>query len=392
MKYLLLPLSILLTINNLYSKPLELEVEAESAILVNAKTGCILYEKNAHKVQYPASITKIVTGITALNKNLDLSQIISVEQEAIVSISTDVKRKNNYSQPSYWLETNSTHVGLKRGEEISLKDLIYCMMIVSANDASNVIAQHVGGTIPAFVQLMNDHVKQLGCSKTNFCNPHGLHHPDHVTTAYDMALITKDALQNPQFATIVMTPKYLRPKTNKQESSPIVQTNLLLRQGKFFYDKAIGVKTGHTSAAQNTFVGAAKNNNRTLIAVLLKCKDRQTIFADAIKLFEKAFSESKVEKKIISQGDQAYTQTIEGATKPLKTFTKENLAYQFYPSEEPKAKCLLYWNKLSAPILKDQKVGEIVLELDGKITKRVDLYSQEEVQATWGQWLKNFIY
>jgi D-alanyl-D-alanine carboxypeptidase (penicillin-binding protein 5/6) len=121
---------------------------------------------------------------------------------------------------------------------------------------------------------LNDYVKRLGCTSTTFYNPHGLHHPKQQTTAYDLAVITQDALKNPVFREMVATVRYTRPKTNKQEPSTLVQTNRLLRTGPFYYPKAIGVKTGYYSLAGNNLVAAAKDGERTLIAVVLKANER----------------------------------------------------------------------------------------------------------------------
>lgn len=229
---------------------------------------------------------------------------------------------------------------------------------------------------------LNDYVKRIGCKDTCFLNPHGLHHPEHQTTAFDMALITIEAMKNPTFRDIVKTVRYTRPKTNKQAPTLLVQTNRLLRSGAFYYPKAIGVKTGKTNLANNTFVAAAKDGERTLIAVLLNVKERDDIFKDAIKLFDAAFNQPKMERVLVKAGKQKYTLQIEGADKPVKTYANESAILAYYPAEEPKIKAYLKWDVRSLPINKGEKIGELILADEEKnIHKRLALYAEESVKA-----------
>ncbi len=140
------------TIHLLLQSPFSLSVHAESAILINADTGTILFEKKARTLHYPASITKVATALYALLQAKDqLDTIITADQDAIASITEEAQRRSHYTVPAHWLIPGGTHMGIKRGEQLSMRTLLYGMMIVSANDAANVIAQHIGGTIPNFV-------------------------------------------------------------------------------------------------------------------------------------------------------------------------------------------------------------------------------------------------
>jgi D-alanyl-D-alanine carboxypeptidase (penicillin-binding protein 5/6) len=375
------------------AEQLDLSVDAEAAILMNPDTGAILYEKNSHALHFPASITKIATATYALQKkgdNLDIN--ITAEQEALGSVSEDTKRKNNYTTPSYILVNGGSHIGIKKGEVLSLRNLLYGMMVASGNDASNVIANFLGdGSIPKFMQELNLYLKEIGCTSTIFQNPHGLHHPQHQTTAYDMAILTREALKNPQFRQIVSTVRYTRPKTNKQEATTLVQTNLLLRPGKLYYPKAIGVKTGHLALAKNTFVGAAKDGERTLIAVLLKAQDRKDMFANAVKMFETAFSQPKIQRILLRSGPQKFTLELAGAKHPIITYLQENVTLDYYPAEELKVKCLLAWNEeLTLPVSKDAIVGKLTIQLEnGHTLKQIPLLAQESVEATFWHKIKN---
>lgn len=385
--------AILLQILPLQAKQLNLSVNAESAILINAETGAILYEKQAFKPQFPASITKTATALYALKMRGDqLDTLVVAEQDAIASVSEAELRRANYKLPPHWLEQGSSHIGIKKGEELSFRDLLYGLMLPSANDAANVIAQFVSGSVPQFMEEMNAYLKTLGCYNTTFLNPHGLHHPDHRTNAFEMALIAREALKNPIFCEIVSATHHTRPKTNKQEPSTMVQLNKLLRTGKFFYPKAIGIKTGHTSSAQNTFLGAARHNGRTLIVVLLKVKERSDIFTESTKLFEAAFSEQKVKRTLLKAGAQNYALNLSGASKTIQGYISQEVSIEYYPAEEPVLKSFIVWDKLQLPLKKDQKIGEIVIRHEkGPLVTKVDLLAQEDVEQTWFSWLKSFV-
>ena len=361
---------------------LEVNIHADSVILMNADTGRVLFEKNAKKQQYPASLTKIATAIYTLSlRENKLDKILVAEHEAVASVSEEEMKRSNYTLPSYWLTRGTSHIGIKKGEELSLKDLLYGMMVVSGGDASNMIALYMGGTIPVFMDEVNAYLKEVGCQATHFKNPHGLHHPDHVSTAYDMAVLTREALKNSTFREIVQTVRYQRPDTNKQKSTTLIQTNRLLRKGKYYYSKAIGVKTGYTSLAGNNLVAAAKDGDRTLIAVLMHCDDRDKMFLDAKKLFTAAFEEKKSTRKVFNSGPQKKMKlSIKGASKSVETYLKNDVFFQFYPSEEPQIKCLLKWDALCLPIQKDQKIGTLVFEdQNGEMLQLEPLFAKEEI-------------
>lgn len=373
------------------AEKLALTVEAEAAILINADSGAILFEKNAHEPHYPASITKIATALYALQKVPDkMDVMIAADQDCVGTVKEEALRRSNYTLPPYLLIPGGSHIGIKRGEELSLRDLFFGLMVASGDDAANVIAKYVGGTIPQFMDDMNAYIQQLGLKETVFYNPHGLHHPKQLTTAYDMAMITREALKNPMFCELVSTVRYARPKTNKQESTMLVQTNRLLRKGQFYYPKAIGVKTGYYSLAGSTFVAAARDGDRTLIAVLLKAPERKDIFNGAKKMFEAAFSQPKVQRILLKQGPQKFTLDLPGAAKPVATYINEDLTLEYYPAEEPKVKCLIQWDKgVQLPIAKGQRLGDLVLQAEGGVVmRRVALHAQDEATMTWWHWFK----
>lgn len=390
-KSLVFSLIFCLLTSHLDAEKLSVAIESEAAILINAKTGAILFEKNSHKTHFPASITKIATALYALKvSKSDLSTLIAADQESIASIKVEAKKRANYTTPSYWIEHASTHMGIKKDEEFTFKDLLFGVLLVSANDASNVVARHAGGTIPKFIKGLNAYLKILGCKQTNFTNPHGLHHPNHITTTYDMAIIAREAMKNPTIREIVATVKFVRPKTNKQDPTVILQKNRLLRSGKYHYPKAIGIKTGFTSIARHNLVAAAKDGDRELIVVLMKCEETGQIYNDAIKLFDAAFNQPKMQKIVFKAGPQKFKCEVAGANQELKTYIKNDLAFTYYPAEEPVVKCYLQWQQsLKLPIMKDQQVGELQLKtVDGQLIQKLPLYAMDNIKESWFHWIK----
>ena len=363
-------------------KPLQIEVSGQSAILMNAKNGNIIFEKNAYRQYYPASITKIATALYALEKqghNLDV--MVRANQNAIGAVSSDTKKCSNYSLPPHLIEFSSSHIGIKKDEELSLRTLLHGMMIASANDAANVIATYIGNSIPKFMKELNIYLKKIGCKNTIFHNPHGLHHPDHKTTAYDMAILTRKALENDIFRDIIRKKHYKRPKTNKQEPAIMTHTNKLLKPGKYYYPNATGVKTGHTKDAHGTIVAAASDSERTLIAVVLCSNSAQGKYEDVIKMFKMAFGEKKTYKQVISPGKQSVKLKLKNANTLLETYVKEKVKIEYFKSEKPAYSISVAWNELKLPISKNQKVGDLILQIAENKPYRVALYANNNVKV-----------
>lgn len=370
----------------LFADPLTYKIRGEAAILVNADSGAILFEEDAYSLRYPASTTKIATAIFALHKVGDQLDVpFTAGQDSVCSVTQEAKKKSNYSIPTYWLEPDGSHIGIKNGETLTLRHLLEGMLIASGNDAANVIAHGMGPTIPDYMVELNMYLKSIGCKSTHFLNPHGLHDPNHQTTAFDLAIISAQALKNPIFCEIVSQTKFIRPKTNKQQATTLLQTNRLLRPGKYYYDKAIGIKTGYHSKAKHCLVAASRFEGRTLIAVLLGYKERGEVFEDAISLFDKAFNQPKIQRRYLKEGLQKFELEIPQADRILQTYLREPLALEFYSAEDPQAKCLLYWEpKLSLPIAKDQKVGELhLVDSKGRILTNSFLLSSGEIRFAW---------
>lgn len=273
----------------LCGKPLDVKVRAPSAILMNGDTGAILYEKHAHTQVYPASTTKIATALCILEETKGI-----LDKKATVSAES-LKMKGN-GDPAYGLESDGTMMQLVRGEVHTYEALLHGLMLASGNDAANVLAESICGSVPTFVDKMNAYAKSLGCKNTHFCNPHGLHHPEHYSTAYDMCLIARGALKHPKVRQVVSSISYTIPKTNKQPVREIKQPNGLIKAGPHHYPKAIGLKTGFHSAAKYTLVAAAEHEGRTLVAAVMGADKSADRYIDAKALFEAAFAEKKRER------------------------------------------------------------------------------------------------
>ncbi len=373
---------------SIHAQQLKLNIAAKSAILINADTGMVLYEKNAHTPSYPASITKVATALYALEQKQDLDAPILATQDSLSVVPAYLKKAPGSKHPSYRLEPDGTNIGIQVGEELTFKTLLYGLMLSSGNDAANVIAQYVSGSIGQFMDELNAYFLQKGFRETHFNNPHGLHHPEHYTSAFDMALITMEAMKKPVFREIVRTVQYSRPETNKQHATALLQSNRLLRRGPFYYPKAIGVKTGYHSKAGHTFIGAAQQDERTLIAVVLNCPDANQRFKDVISLFEAAFSEKKEIRTLFTKKYDTFPLELKGAKSLLIASLPEDLTLSYFPSEEPAFKIYLQWKDLSLPVSEGQTVGEIqMISNDGRVLKNTPLFATADVEMTaWFKW------
>lgn len=388
MRFSFLILFFFLPICFITAQPLQVDLFSKNAILINAETSAILYEKKSSEKAYPASITKIATALYVLDQKKQLlDEIAKASPDALHCISSGKKLEK--ASP-YWLESGGSSFGLISGEEISFKTLLYGLMLVSGNDCANVIAESSSGNISVFMKELNDYLKALGCKNTNFCNPHGLHHKDHFTTAADMAIITRKALSIPQFRQIVSTLSYTTAKTNKHKRREISQCNRLLRKGKHHYPYAIGVKTGFHSSAGYNLVAAATHGNRTLIAVLLGGEKNDYRYIDAKHLFDAAFSEEKVKKEIF-EDNKIFLASIDGAKDNLQAYLKNGLDYEYYPAEECCYKVMIKWDDLKLPIKKDAKVGQVQLvSQEGYILASSSLHAKEKVSKSFSFMLKDF--
>lgn len=244
-----------------------------AAVVMDAETGQVLYEKAMDKQMAPASITKIISAIVALESGVPLDETITMSYDAVFSV------------PRY-----SSHIALDEGEELSMEDALYAMMLASANDAANGIAETVSGSNEKFVEQMNILAQDVGATNTHFTNPHGLIDSEHYTTAYDMALLTRYAIQNEDFVRIFSTITYEMEPTNKQPEQRIFSNqNEMVKNTAYKYEGAVGGKLGYTEEALYTIVTVAERDGRTLICVCLRSDPYVQQYSDAAAVLDFAF-------------------------------------------------------------------------------------------------------
>ena len=363
--------------------------EPSAFVVMNALSGRVLLQRAAHKKMYPASTTKVATALYVLKTpGLDLNQKLVVPQEAVKSVSIGERAKDHYSKhPSYFLETGvSSLAGLKAGEVITIQDALYGALLCSGNDAANVLAYYWGkGSIEACVEGINRYVESLGCIDTRFYNPHGLYHPQHMSTAYDLALIARQGMAFPLFRRIVGSKSYTKERTNKQQPVTWQQTNKLLLPGSTFCEQATGIKTGYLSQSKHCLVASAENKDRSLIAVLLGCQDRKKMFHTAKSLLEKFLSEEQLRRVVVEKGPLKLSREVEGQPEPLPLSAKTSSTVGFFSSEEPRIRAVAEWSDLTFPIEEGQEVGVLRVLVDEREVDRVPLLASERREQTWTQ-------
>lgn len=226
--------------------PIESDAETVSEIVMETTSHRIVYENNARVKKYMASTTKILTAITTI-ENCDIEEEVTVTEKSV------------------GIEGSSIY--LEVGEKLSVKDLLYGLMLRSGNDCAETLALHVSGSIKDFAELMNKTAKNIGCENSNFVNPHGLHSDNHYTTAYDLALISVYAMRNPVFRQIVSSKSYTIPFTTRNTKRLLINKNKMLKE----FDGATGVKTGFTKKAGRCLVSSCKRNGMEFVCVVLNC-------------------------------------------------------------------------------------------------------------------------
>ena len=251
-------------------------VESDAAICMDGNTGAVLYGKNIEKQEYPASITKIMTVLLAL-ENGNLDDTVTFSENAVYSI-----------------EYGSAHLGLTEGEELTLEQCLYGIMLASANEISNAVAEHIGGSVEKFADMMNQKAEELGCVNTHFVNPNGLHDDNHYTCAYDMALITQAAMKYDKFREIIHTQEYCYPETNLvKEKRYFANHHGMLMDESRAYDGFIGGKTGYTDEAWNTLVSTAERDGMLLISVVLHANGQDIEYGNTKTVLDYGYNNFK---------------------------------------------------------------------------------------------------
>ena len=342
------------------------EIDAGAAIIIHPETNMIIYEKNAYKKMYPASMTKIMTAVVALDSGHDLSEKVTVTESAISSI----------------VEGYST-AHLKAGEQITLEQLLNILLIPSANDAANVIAEFIGGSISGFAEMMNKKALELGCIGTHFASPNGLHNENHYTTPYDLAQIAKYAMGSKTFREIVSKQTYSLSATSQYPYDDRVFTstnNLLLSDSDYYYPYAIGIKTGFTSQAGSCLTAGCLKDDIELISVVMDAEGDGR-FSESIKILDYAYDNYGY-KKLASKDEIITEAEIKNATKETKNLNilleKDIVAFCKNDTAKVLPEISLKDN-LVAPIKKGEIIGTVKYTIDDNVYE-ANLIAETEVE------------
>lgn len=320
------------------------KIDAGAAVVIDMRSGRVLYEKNATSIRSIASTTKIMTAIVAI-ENGNLSDKIKVSKRAA--------------------SIRGSTINLKEGEELTLKELLYGLMLRSGNDAAIAIAEHIGGSVEEFAQMMNDKAKELGLKNTQFKTPHGLDAPGHYSTAYELAQIARYALNNPTFSKIVAT------QNASIAGRDLHTTNEMLGA----YPGADGVKTGYTGQAGRCLVTSATRNNMRIVSVVLNCASRSIRAKSSRAILDYAFNNYKLCTLIDPEEDMGSLPVLKGKLKKVPVVPVKGLEMPLTEEEKNslKVESYLYDDKLTAPVNQDTKVGYISFLVNGKTIAEVDL-------------------
>lgn len=362
----------------------DMHVEAASAILIDADTGTVLYDQNSHDKRYPASITKVMTTMLAIEAiqdgKLDKDQILTAGPEI-----------------DHEVGDGSSTQGIKEGEQMRLEDILYCALTASANEACNFLAQAVSGDISDFVDLMNQRAQELGMKDTHFANTHGYQNEDHYTTAYDISLLCRQAMTYSLFREIVSSKSHTVPATNLHDARELHETNALIstwRVTGYYYQYATGIKTGHTPEAGYCLASAATKGDQNLIAVVLGCErepgttgsDGFTYFSESKRLLEWGFSSFSTKKLLDSTyfaGTVPVTLSQEAdyvgaqATGELEAILPNDLDpanFQITPIFDS--------DSLEAPVTKGQVLGHVTISNGDTVYGTLDLVAVDDVSRS----------
>ena len=327
-------------------------ISATTAVLIDQDTGQVLYDKKMHIKRPPASTTKILTAITAI-------------EEADVDDIVKVSRKAAYQEGS--------SIYLEPGEEITLKELLYGIMLASGNDAAVAIAEHVSDSVDNFAELMNQKAREMGAQNSNFLNPNGLPQSGHYSTAYDLAVIMRYAMNNDLFAKITGTKHKTITWADHDWGRGLRNHNKML----WSYSAATGGKTGYTRAAGRCLVTSAAKGNRRLIAVVLNCPND---WMEIKRLLEYGFSNFK-KVKAVRAGETIYKIPVDKSLeKELVLITEDKIDIVIPEGDKVKVKKEIIINpELDLPIKKDKKIGELVIYHENLEVGRTDLLAAHDL-------------
>lgn len=327
------------------------QVQAASAVLMDPVTGQVLYEKNAHAKRPIASTTKIMTAILLI-ENSKMSEIVTASKNAE--------------------QTQFTSIHLQKGEKISAEDLLYALLIRSANDSAVAIAEHVGGTVPKFTKMMNHKAKELGCKDTNFVTPNGLYNPNHYSSAYDLCLMARYAMKYPIFNEVINTRKHVLDSRTKNRKDLIVYSNTRFMKE---YPGADGVKSGYIKQARYCYVGSATRDGRRLLAAVLRSGNAGK---DAGICLDYGFANFRPYLVVPANQKVADAPVTGGNIGSVTAAVAGDLSVTV-PNTGAQVTTRIEFKKLVAPVVQGSIVGSITAVVNGKDAGSVPLRATEQV-------------
>lgn len=347
---------------------------ANAALLMDMNSGRLLYGKDINKRVYPASTTKIMTGILAIEMG-NFGDVVSASAEAIAPITLE-----------------DSQIGILVGEKLTLEQLVNALLIPSANDAANVIAVHLAGSLDGFVELMNQKAKELGMKDTHFVNTCGMHHSDHYTTANDLSILAQYAMKNEAFRNIVKTAYYKIPPTNKYDSERyLTSTNLFLSSSYHRTPLCTGIKTGRTSKAGYCLVSSAEYEDIDLLSVILGCTNEDLegkaySYTETKEMFDFGFDNYK-NRVVAAPDDIVYNAKVYEAKKRTQAaLTVDTQINALVPaaggeSEEIEAVFNLP-EKIPAPVAKGSVLGTVTYSYKGIVVGTANLVATNDVEIS----------
>lgn len=365
--------------------PTGFEVSAEGALLMSLDTGEVIYSKNTDKKLYPASLTKLMTAVVLYENTPDLdNKVLTVSKHALDLLQG----------------TDSSVGGLLEGEQLTARQMLYVLLLSSANDGANVIAEEIGGDIAGFVGMMNDKAKALGMQNTNFANAHGLHNEDHYTTVYDMSLLAKYFLSIPLLKEICEQVTYTLPATNLSNQRRYVTTNFLITPSNAqYYKYAKGVKTGYTDPAGRCLISTASKNGYNYLCILMKSavydgsgKKIRYEFRDTKALYEWAFKDFEYKTVLDSEGILGEAKVELAWDTDYVTLAPKKSLTAIIPKVADKSTIQYdiktYKESFDAPIKKGDVLGTVTVSYAGEELGSVELIATQDVKRNFFLHLK----
>lgn len=358
------------------------QIQAKAVLLVDQKTGAVAYAKNEHQELYPASLTKVMTALLVLEAvdagKLSMDQVVTASATALDGLDSD-----------------GSTAGIQAGEEMTVRNLLYCMLVVSANEASTILAEKVSGSVGAFVADMNAKAQELGCKNTHFMNPHGLHDSQHYASAWDLYLITKAAMEHPAFMEICDTPSVTIPATNLSEERTLRNTNYLIsgRSRDYLNTDAHGVKTGSHSQAGHCLISTIQRASLSFICVIMgteRILREDNIwwtysFGETNRLYDWAFDNFTYqtvfeETDVVGEAEVSLSKTDRVTLRPSEKV--ELLLPRNLDLSELEQIITLDQTPAEAPIAGGDKLGTLSIRLDGEECASVDVLAFTDVEAS----------